>query len=215
MPIPEIFPAAKDDGCEPFRQISKNLDCAEYLVLDAFRGVNVPEWDTPEHLDTVRATTQAFNEAERHARNLLINLRKLSPQEIESLIQVGCVTIPQIEHLALTLERDYKSLDEWSRNRYRAGGRNPAAYEIAEGMRRTFRRLRLKITYGVNSDSAPSTDFTRAVKHALEAFGVKANFRGPAREACDKQRTIGNRLQQCAFNKREKNRTNANSKSKK
>ena len=211
METPEIFPAAEDDGCEPFRKISAYLGCDEYLVIDAFRGVNLPEWDTPEHLDTVIKATKAYNEAERHAKNLWRTLRQLSQPDIASLAHAGCVTIAQIEHLAKTLENDYKSLEEWSRKRYRAGGRNPAAYAISEGIRRVFRRMRKKITFGVTADSAPSTEFTRAVEFALSAFGVKANFRGPSRVAYEEQLKISNRYRRCVLNKHESRRHNANS----
>jgi hypothetical protein len=193
-----IFPAAIDDGCEPFRQIASRLRCDEDLVHDAFMGLGVPEWEIPTHLDTVKKTTHALNEAARHAENLLRALLQLSQNERDDLIVAGAPTFHQIEFLRDTLSNHGLHLKSWSSMRHRGGGRNPAAYIIAEGMRRVFRRLRKNITFGNLPDgSGPSTEFGKEVKFALGAFGVLADWRRPTAEASDKQREIRAQMIKC------------------
>jgi hypothetical protein len=196
-----IFPTAIDDGCEPFRQIASRFGCDEYLVHDAFRGLGVPEWEIPTHLDTVKKTTHALNEAARHANNLLRAMLKLSQEERDSLIVAGAPTFHQIEFLRDTLSSDALGLKSWSSRRHRGGGRNPAAYIIAEGMRRVFRRLRKNITYGNQHDGGPSTEFGREVKFALGAFGVLSDWRRPTEEASNKHGKIRARMIECQMAK--------------
>lgn len=195
-----IFPAADDDGCRPMRDIAARWQCDEDIVHAAFRGVSVPEYDTPGHLDQVKATTHTLNAAARHAKNLCREMAKLDEQERLFLRTAGSVTVEQVEHLATVLAGDAKGLDDWLRKRNRQGGRNPAAYAIAEGMRRLLRRLKLKITYGATQFGEPSTDFCRAVEHGIGAFGVSADWRGPAKEAIDKQNAICGRLSRISAN---------------
>ena len=189
-----IFPEAVDDGCEPFRQIGSRLGCDEYLIHDAFRGLGVPEWEVPTHLDAVKATTHALNESARHAENLLRAMRKLSVRERGQLIEDGAPTFSQIEFLHDILAGDAANLKGWLAKRHRAGGRNPAAYIVAEGMRRVFRRLRKNVTFGFQHDGGPSTEFGREVTFALGAFGLQADWRRPTEEAANKQGKIKARL---------------------
>lgn len=196
-----IFPEAEDDGCEPFRRIAANLGCDENLVHDAFRGLGMPEWEIPTHLDKVKKTTHSLNEAARHADNLLRTLRKMSQQERDNLTVAGAPTIHQIEFLRDTLSGDASTLKGWAKKRNRSGGRNPAAYIISEGMRRVFRRLRKTITYGNHPDGGPSTEFGRAVEFALGAFAVLADWRRPTEEASNKQGKIKARMVECQLEK--------------
>ena len=129
---------------------------------------------------------------------------KLSPEERDSLIVAGAPTFHQIEFLRDTLSTDALSLENWSSRRNRIGGRNPAAYIISEGMRRVFRRLRKKITYGNNGSGGPSTEFGREVEYALGAFGVRADWRRPTEEATNTQGKIAARLLKCQVQKRRK-----------
>lgn len=193
-----IFPAAEDDGCGAFRAIAHRVGCDEYAVSDAFRGLRGPEWEVPQHLDAVKRTAHAMNEAARHAKNLHAALGRLSEDQRRSLTLAGAVTMPQIEHLLAVLAGDASGLQDWLRNRNRRGGRNPAAYIVSEGMRRLYRRLRKRITFGQDTGGGPSTDFGRDVEFALGAFGVSADWRGPAREAFAKQLRREERLARCA-----------------
>lgn len=199
----EIFPAAIDDAWEPHRQIGERLECDEYLVRDCFRGLGVPEWESPAHLDKVRKATHSLNEAARHADNLLRAMHRLSQPERESLIVSGAVTFHQIEFLRDILSGDATDLKTWLSKRKRGGGRNPAAYIVAEGMRRLFRRLRRPITFGIHSEGGPSTDFGRAVEYAIGVFGIHADWRRPAEKAAGKQNGIKARLAMCRFYKQQ------------
>ena len=129
------------------------------------------------------------------------------------LVTAGCVTIHQLEHLRHVLADDAAYLTRFQREpgNARPGGRNPAAYMIAEGMRRLFRRLRKRITYGTNDCGSPTTDFCRGVEHAIGAFGARADWRGPAREAWEKQLRIENRYRACAMNRSLRELRNTNS----
>lgn len=195
----EIFPAAEDDGCEPYRKIGRTLACDENLVVDCFSGLGIPEWESPAHLDAVKRVTHSLNNAARHADNLLHAMHRLSQQEIQSLVVSGAVTFQQIEFLRDVLTGDATELKSWSSSRQRGGGRNPAAYIAAEGMRRLFRRLRRPITFGIHPEGGPSTDFGRAVEYAIGAFGIRADWRRPAEKAFEKQNGIKARLARCLF----------------
>lgn len=188
-----IFPEAEDDGCEPFGSLAQHLGCHECDVHAAFRGVEVPEWNIPAHLSEVKATTHALNTAARHAKNLYQALGSLDESERADLLVAGCVTIHQVEHLLFVLTGNANGLQDWLKGRNRQGGRNPAAYAVGEGVRRLFRRSRRNITYGLSASGEPSTDFCRAVEFGLGAFGIKADWRGPARAAHDRQLGISNR----------------------
>lgn len=208
------FPPATDDGGEPFRKIAAKWDTDEYTVSDAFRGVS-PEWASPEHLDTVKHCAGELNRAARASERLIRILRGLPHSEYEMLITAGCVTIQQLEHLRDVLAADADNLTRFQGEpgNQRRGGRNPAAYHVAERMRRLFRRLRKRITYGVDGEISgePSTDFCRGVEHAIGAFGIRADWRGPAREAWEKQLRIENRLRTCAMKKWQRKQNNTNS----
>ncbi|QIE42636.1 hypothetical protein G5B39_12295 [Rhodobacteraceae bacterium SC52] len=203
----DIFPGADDDGCEPFRQIAKFTGCKEEEVYYSFRGIGVPQWITPEHIDAVQANTKAINNAARAARNLQDALNRLSRSDIETIIKHGGATPAQIAFLAANLEGWATDLTGWRAKQSRAGGKNPAAYAVAEGMRRLFRRLRRKITFGNHPDGGPSTDFSRAVEHAIGAFGIRAGWQLPAQRAWEKQSRINARLTRCRmdFERRERN----------
>lgn len=198
---PPVFPGAEDDGCQPFRDIARWLDCNEDQALDAFRGLAVPEWEAPEHLKAVKDTTHDLNKAAQLSRNLLQAIRRMHFSQIDSLRHAGAATPEQIEHLHAVLSGHARNLSGWLRSRDRTGGRNPAAYKVAEGMRRLFRRLRKKITYGQSASGDPSTEFARAVEFALGAFGINAGWQGPARAAFKRQGEIASRMNRCALRK--------------
>jgi|GEM_PF-6390999 len=186
---PEIFPAASDDGCEPFRIIARHLDICADVVMDSFSGIN-PECWAPEHLSSVRGNTEALNEAAKHAENLHLALLRISQGERDDLTQQGCVTVQQIEHLADLLRVGSVTLSEWSTQRKREGGKNLAAHDVAEGVRRTFRRTQTNITFGQHPGGGPSTPFGRAVEVAIGAFGIRADWKSPTKAAFAKQRKL-------------------------
>lgn len=206
------FPEATDDGMMPYREIAARWGTDENTVADAFRSA-VPVWALPEHLDTVKHCAGELNRAARASEKLIGILRDLPKSEREMLVAAGCVTIQQLEHLRHVLADDALYLIRFQSDpgNARPGGRNPAAYFIAEGVRRLFRRLRKRITWGTNDCRAPSTDFCRGVEHAIGAFGVRADWRGPAREAWEKQMRIQGRLDTCAMNRSLRELRNTNS----
>ncbi|WP_146111583.1 hypothetical protein [Defluviimonas denitrificans] len=190
----DIFPESDDDGCEPFRSIAAHVHCSEDDVFAAFAGLPVPEWITPTHLQSVRAATQRWNEAARHARNLQHTLMRLTDHERVQLRVAGAVTVEQIAHLQSVLDGDAKNLNEWLTSQPRAGRENIAAAAVAEGIRRLFRRRRKRITFGQHPEGGPSTEFGRAVEFSIGAFGVLADWRRPAQKAKEKQDDIQGRL---------------------
>ncbi|WP_143710421.1 hypothetical protein [Tabrizicola sp. TH137] len=191
---PEIFGDQSEFFHRAAQSIARRLNCDVQVVYSCMVGLDAI-WNTPAHLDAVNEVTTHFNEAARHAKHLHRALSLMTEAQRRELTVAGCVTVFQVEHLADVLAQDVSDLSNWSRTRIRKGGRNPAAYDVAELIRRIFRRQRIKITLGTepNSDQ-PSTDFGRAVLHSLGDFGIKAGWRGPAREAFDKQREIEWRL---------------------
>lgn len=194
----EIFPAAEGDGCEPFRDIALYVGCHENDVHDAFSGLDVPEWLASEHHEAVKERAKSFNRAARSASSLLTALRSLSNHDLQMLEQSGAVTLYQLEHLHWALEKDNKDLKDWLAERGRPGGKNIAAYEIAEGIRRLFRRRRLNVAFGQSPNSGdPSTKFGQTVERAIAAFGLVADWRGPAKAAKEKQSRIEGRLFNC------------------
>lgn len=211
MTLPPIFPEAEDDGCAPHRAIAQRLGCSEDQVHDAFRGLNVPEWSTPEHFDAVKTRILALNEAARLAENLVLAMGRLPPDAVNLIVQAGGSTTAQIEYLSSLLAGDAASLEEWRKNRFRGGRSDPSAEIVAEGMRRLFRRLRKPITYGQgDSGGAPSTDFGRAVDFALAAFGLRAHWRRAAEKAHKKQTRIEGRRLRRALAQHERLRAGAN-----
>lgn len=206
------FPEAAGDGMQPFREIAAKWGADENTVFDAFRGM-VPEWASPERLDTVKHCAGELNRAARASERLIGILRGLPVSERKTLLEAGCVTIHQLEHLRHVLADDaaYRTRFQREPGNARPGGRNPAAYKIAEGMRRLFRRLRKHITYGMNDCGSPTTDFCRGIEHAIGAFGTRADWRGPAREAWEKQTRIQGRLDNCVMNRSLRDLRNTNS----
>ena len=205
------FPEAVDDGMQSIREIAARWDTDENTVSDAFR--TVPEWALPEHLDAVKHYAGELNRAARASERLIGILCGLPESEREMLVAAGCVTIEQLEHLRHVLADDaaYLIRFQGEPGNARPGGRNPAAYIIAEGMRRLFRRMRKRITYGTNDCGSPTTDFCRGVEHAIGAFGVRVDWRGPAHEAWEKQTRIQGRLATCAMKRGLRQLRNTNS----
>lgn len=211
--INEPFPPAIDDGCEPYRRIAKRWDVDEEIVSGVFRGLGLPEWAAREHLGFIKEHASELNRAARSIEKLVGLLNSFPQSERDLLVQSGCVTIYQLEHLHFKLTEDssyFGGFLQKSENS-RRGGRNPATYIVAEGMRRLFRRLRKPITFGVTDSTLPSTDFCRAVEHAIGAFHIVADWRGPANEALDKQLQIQNRFHRCLTNHHRRNGLFANS----
>lgn len=214
----DIFQEAPDDGCEPHRRIADHVGCDEICVLVAFRGLDVPEWSTPEHLRQVGKKFEELSEAALCAERLAASFKRLNPSERLELQSAGTVTLEQIEHLAAVLRGDALDLNDWLKQRGKKTSKNVAAHTVAEGMRRLFRRLRRPIKYGVNAEhGGPSTEFCRSVQAAIEAFGIPgsersnlgvANWRGPSRTACDKQKSIQARLIRCSVAAAERDNTN-------
>ena len=99
-------------------------------------------------------------------------------------------------------------MGEWSTEHDRRGGRNPAAYIVAEGIRRVFRRQRWAVTFG-QTEGFPSTNFGRAVEFSLRAFGLAANWRNPTSEAFKKQNAIEARLFECKLRRAKNSNTNS------
>ena len=199
--LPEIFEDGGEDANRPYVKIAEHLQCPVHVVWQGFSGLAIPEWSTPEHLDAVKATAHHLNETERRARNLLDALNELSQRDLEMLTQAGCVTVYQVEHLVGVLNGDADYVLRRANEHDRKGGRNPAAYIVAEAMRRIFRRLRRKITFGQTFDGYPSTKFGREVQFAIGEFGIRADWRRPARSAREKQDQIQGRLARCAMAK--------------
>jgi hypothetical protein len=191
---PEIFTDRSDFFHQAAEATAKRQNCSVDLVYACMSGLD-GIWNSPDHLDSVSEVTAHFNDAARFAKRLHRAITLMTPSQRNELIVAGCVTTFQIEHLADVLAQDATSLSDWSRTRLRKGGKNLAAYDVAEMMRRLFRRQRRRITYGTEPTSdLPSTDFGRAVRAALGDFGVKSGWRSPARQAYDTQFSIGRRL---------------------
>ncbi|WP_146642612.1 hypothetical protein [Thioclava marina] len=189
----DIFPASEGDGFEPYREIARFAECDEEDVYYALIGIEPPEWSNRQHRRLVGDHVKALNRAVKSASDLLYALRQLPPDETQSLVRSGAATVPQIEKLLAELQGGETFYNEWHGRRSASGGREPAAYEIAEGVRRLFRRLKRKITFGQQYDGSPSGAFCRTVEVAIAAFGVRASWRGPAEEAVNKTREIERR----------------------
>lgn len=209
MTLPPIFPAAEDDGCGAYRAIAKHVGCSEDQVFDAFRGLGIPEWSTPEHFNVMKDHVFALNKAAQLAEKLFGAMRDLHPDALNSITQAGGSTIPQIEYLSSLLSGDAENLNDWRNRRFEGGRSDPSAAIVAEGIRRLFRRLRRPITFGqADSGGAPSTAFGKAVEFALSAFGLRANWRRAAERAFRKQEAVESRRFRCAMARFERASTN-------
>lgn len=204
-----IFPDRSELIHRGVQALAKRMGCSEALI-DASIGSLDLAWSSPEHLNRVDETTHHFNRAARLARELARAMAMMTEGQKTDLAVAGAATSYQVEHLADVLAGDATSLATWSRDRFRRGGRNIAAYNVAELVRRVARRMRLKITYGADSFGAPSTEFGRMVQFALGEFGVKASWRGPTREAVDCQASYAARISSCAIRAAMRNAPNPN-----
>ncbi len=190
----EIFPPSDDDGCQPFRDIADYLGFNLNSVFNAYQGLPIPAWSTPEHQRALKNAAGKLNEAVRHAENLVRSLDRLSSRELSFLIQAGTITPHQIEFLIQKMQQDADQIVGRRDELPSSTSRNHAAYIVSEGVRRLFRRLRAEISYGQSADSgAPSGEFCKTVEFAIGAFGIVASWRGPAKEAWEKQLAIENR----------------------
>lgn len=193
-----IFPNQSEIIERGIVALSRRLEC-NYNLIQACLGNLDLGWETPEHLKKVRETTEHFNRAAVLAQQLHKEMTRMTPGQLKDLEITGAVTMYQIEHLSDVLSCDSKSLKEWSRTKFRKGAKNTAAYNVAELVRRLFRRCRKSITYGADQYGFPSTEFGRTVEFALSEFGIRASWRGPTREAVDKHLAHGRRLAACAI----------------
>lgn len=189
MPLEPVFAPTDGDGCEPYRLIANRLECSEGLVLACARGLGVPEWiNSPRegggNVRLVRDTIGAYNDAVIASQNLYSALSRLSQNDRESLVNSGCVTLPQIKNLVDTLARDQEDLSDWLATLDVKGGKNPAAFEVAKLILRIFRVLGKRPGFG-QSNGYPSTPYCSAVDFALSVFGIKSNWRSPARAALE------------------------------
>lgn len=189
----ELFPAADDDGCEPFRKIAMHLKCTEYEALDAFRHLPLPEWNSIEHLRLEKGRAAQLNKVAQAAELLEQQMLLMTHDEQLFSLQAGMISEHQVAALALYLRGEADSIEGYRASRAGSTSRNPATYIIAEGIRRLFRRKRKNITFG-QSEGAPTTDFCRAVEFGIGAFDIIADWKGPAKEAFEKHRLIEARL---------------------
>ena len=195
-----LFPDRSEEIAKAILAISNQMNCNPNLIHACFGRLDM-FWSVPEHLSTVADTTHHLNRVSRFAEQLFNAMNSMSSSQQESLIAAGAVTSFQIQHLAALLEQDSASLDHFSKTKNRKGGRNHASYDTAELMRRLFRRLRRKITYGADQFGNPSTQFGKAVEFALGAFCIKASWRGPTSAAVDFQHLVETRRGLCAERK--------------
>ena len=195
-----VFPEGLGDGMEPFRLISERWTVDLSVVEEAFRCAWEVEYSAPGHLNDVADNVAILNRSAIYAEALIKSLRMLPEDSMARLRHAGCVTLEQLQHLLSELSDDESYLVEWSDqpNNSRRGGRNPSAYLVAKAMRRLFRKMRKPITYGLSTSGTPTTDFCKGVEHALSAFRIRANWRGPAREEWERHIAIGNRQRRCA-----------------
>lgn len=187
------FPEAADDGCEPFRAIGAYLECDECEVADAFAGLRAPEWSTPEIKDNQKKSTFALNRCANELNKLIKAYSALSEEDYQLAIEAGGITRPQLRATERIFASHSGSMSRWYEEGGRDGGRNIAAYTVAEGMRRLFRRKRWPIGWGI-TEGYPSTPFGRAVEFSLGEFGIISGWRGPTRAAWEKQKKIEGRL---------------------
>lgn len=145
------FPAALDDGCQPHRQLARHVGCTEDDVHDAFGGIIPPEWISGGNdggLASIKGSALAHNYAARKTEALIDALNGLSAEDYELFLHSGAVTKAQLRKTAEILSRDAENLNGIYQQHPRTGGKDPAAYAVASGVRRLFRQLRKEITYG-------------------------------------------------------------------
>ena len=188
----EIFPSydfPDPDWKDPYQRLSQHWRVPEEMVYSAFRGLRTPEYVSSEHLSLVKRRATEVNAAAKAARKLALAMRELPENERHQFLVNGTPTVFQIECLADVLANHANNLENWQKTKNRRGGRNPGAHLVAEGVRRLFRRQRLRITFGQDSNG-PTTDFCRSVEAALGEFGIRHGWRQPARAAYLKQLDI-------------------------
>lgn len=178
-----------------FSALAGHLGCSEECAANAFYGLEFPEYIKPSHMELVRKRIKQLNLASSKADSLVAVLRNLPTDAWQDLQQRGAITLQQLEFFADALRDDHAFLNKWYSGQDRRGGKIIAAYVVAEGVRRAFRRSRTPIKFGEN-DGYPSTLFGRAVEDTIAAFGIRSGWKGPARDAWQKQERINARLGQ-------------------
>lgn len=194
----DIFPAwayPSADWRDPIQVIASKLGVPEHAVELAFCGLEVPDWSDPKHLNWVQSEVSALNRARQHTERLIEYLGDLSESSRQGLALSGSPTRHQLMLLVKELSGQREYLVRFTNEHSLKGGRNPAAYIVAEGTRRLFRRQRRKISWG-QVEGFPSIDFGRAVQSGLDAFGILASWRGPTEMAYRKQAAFEERLNQ-------------------
>lgn len=202
-----IFPPADDDGFQPFRDIGAELKLHEDEVYLAFRGLPIPEWSSPRQIRLQKDYARKLDKAATSARRLFHAYQDLPPEEMDSLIIEGGITLKQLSTTLKILESSAETIDSWAKVHDTKGGRNPAAHIVAEGMRRLFRRQRWEIGCGQDFHGHPSTKFGRAVEVALRSFDLAGHWRKPTEAATSKQKRIQSRMLECSFRKARLNNT--------
>lgn len=187
------FPEASDDGCEPFRAIGAYLNCSEFEVASAFAGLRAPEWSTPEAKSNQEKSSRALNKCTAELEKLIKAYSALSDEDYQLAIEAGGITRPQLRATKEIFASHSASMSRCYGEDGRKGGRNIAAYTVAEGIRRLFRRKRRPIGWGI-TEGYPSTPFGRAVEFSLGEFGVISGWRGATEAAYKKQKKMEGRL---------------------
>ena len=196
----ETFPPSPETD-EAIASIAMNEQCDPNLVNSLFDARFIPAWTTVEHFRLMKQEAKNTLHAAKYIKLLINSLKMLSVNKLHSIYCNGSVTIAQLEILQLTLSTESEFLDRHGAEFNRTGGRNPAAHATSEMIRRLYRKLGRRVTYGQTTDAEPSTNFCRSVEFALDAFRINANWRRPARCAFKKNEKVSARLQRCEAHK--------------
>lgn len=119
--------------------------------------------------------------------SVLVNrlLRKIDASDgdaIEHYLTAAGISISGLAKFYELTNQAGESIQQAPIMRSSKGGKNWAAYDIAQGVAQLFFRLDRRITFG-HQDGEPTTEFGRSVQISIKAFALKANWREPARYA--------------------------------
>ncbi|MDE0784530.1 MAG: hypothetical protein OSB34_15295 [Planktomarina sp.] len=164
----EIFDAS-------IKLFAEYLKCDPSLVREVYRKINIDLHTNVEDTVELRRSVEIYKDASKLAKRL----RKVISQlpEIEKTVLSLSDSSPDLIPNISWIEKDLKELFDgrsWHLDRNRTkGGRNIKADLVAEMVLAIMVSLDRKVTYGVDNYSEaeePATEFTRAVKKALEIF---------------------------------------------
>ena len=153
-------------------RLAKALDCPPALVLETWLELDMGSFEDPNELSNLNQAAKIYKSAAHTLGRLDKRLNDLPVEEVDRLIVEGNPILEQVKAAALAFEELHAHRKSVIDRNPRKGNQDARADQVAELVALIFISTNRRVTFG-HSEQEPTTDYGRAVQHALEICNNK------------------------------------------